>query len=161
VFLFHAELPACEAGNLALAEALELVCLYAEAEPAKVVELREQVEDELPFGHHTSPKGYLETLARGASGATSRTLRRRVATNNAGGASVLAVGTSGTAVFGKTTSTSQPALSGKNTGGGPAGSFVVNSGVSPFTVSSQTKVTNLNTTGSTRRPFFAILSRSL
>jgi hypothetical protein len=25
-----------EAGNLALAEALELVCLYAEAEPAKV-----------------------------------------------------------------------------------------------------------------------------
>ena len=32
---FHAELAAREAGNLTLAEALELVCLYAEAEPAK------------------------------------------------------------------------------------------------------------------------------
>ena len=33
--MFHAELAAREAGNLTLAEALELVCLYAEAEPAK------------------------------------------------------------------------------------------------------------------------------
>jgi hypothetical protein len=33
--VFHAELAAREAGNLTLAEALELVCLYAEAEPAK------------------------------------------------------------------------------------------------------------------------------
>ena len=34
-WVFHAELAASEAGNLTLAEALELVCLYAEAEPAK------------------------------------------------------------------------------------------------------------------------------
>jgi hypothetical protein len=33
--VFHAELSAREAGNLTLAEALELVVLYAEAEPAK------------------------------------------------------------------------------------------------------------------------------
>jgi len=34
-WVFHAELAAREAGNLTLAEALELVVLYAEAEPAK------------------------------------------------------------------------------------------------------------------------------
>ena len=34
-WVFHAELAAREAGNLTLAEALELVCLYAQAEPAK------------------------------------------------------------------------------------------------------------------------------
>jgi hypothetical protein len=34
-WVFHAELAARETGNLTLAEALELVCLYAEAEPAK------------------------------------------------------------------------------------------------------------------------------
>jgi hypothetical protein len=34
-WVFHAELAAREAGNLTLAEALELVCVYAEAEPAK------------------------------------------------------------------------------------------------------------------------------
>jgi hypothetical protein len=34
-WVFHAEVAAREAGNLTLAEALELVCLYAEAEPAK------------------------------------------------------------------------------------------------------------------------------
>jgi hypothetical protein len=34
-WVFHAELAAREAGNLTLAEALQLVCLYAEAEPAK------------------------------------------------------------------------------------------------------------------------------
>ena len=34
-WVFHAELAARECGNLTLAEALELVCLYAEAEPAK------------------------------------------------------------------------------------------------------------------------------
>jgi len=33
-WVFHAELAAREAGNLTLAEALELLCLYAEAEPA-------------------------------------------------------------------------------------------------------------------------------
>ena len=32
---FHAGLAAREAGNLTLEEALQLVCLYAEAEPAK------------------------------------------------------------------------------------------------------------------------------
>jgi hypothetical protein len=31
-----------------------------------------------------------------------------------------------------------------NTGGGPAGAFAVNAGVTPFTVNSQVKVTNLN-----------------
>src|SRR5262245_30621937 len=31
-----------------------------------------------------------------------------------------------------------------NTGGGPAGAFVVNAGVAPFTVNSQTKVGSLN-----------------
>jgi hypothetical protein len=34
-WVFHAELAARECGNLTLAEALELVCLYAEVEPAK------------------------------------------------------------------------------------------------------------------------------
>jgi len=34
-WVFHAELAAREAGNLSLVEALDLVCLYAEAEPAK------------------------------------------------------------------------------------------------------------------------------
>jgi hypothetical protein len=34
-WVFHAELAAREAGNLSLAEALQLVCLYAETEPAK------------------------------------------------------------------------------------------------------------------------------
>jgi hypothetical protein len=34
-WVFHAELAAREAGNLTLTEGLELVCLYAEAEPAK------------------------------------------------------------------------------------------------------------------------------
>jgi hypothetical protein len=34
-WVFHAELAARECGNLTLDEALELVCLYAEAEPAK------------------------------------------------------------------------------------------------------------------------------
>jgi hypothetical protein len=34
-WVFHAEVAAREIGNLSLAEAPELVCLYAEAEPAK------------------------------------------------------------------------------------------------------------------------------
>jgi hypothetical protein len=34
-WIFHAELAAREAANLSLAEALEFVCLYAEAEPSK------------------------------------------------------------------------------------------------------------------------------
>jgi hypothetical protein len=34
-WVFHAELAAREAGNLTLTEALQLVCLYAELEPAK------------------------------------------------------------------------------------------------------------------------------
>jgi hypothetical protein len=34
-WVFHAELAAREAGNLSLAEARDLVCLYAEAEPGK------------------------------------------------------------------------------------------------------------------------------
>jgi hypothetical protein len=34
-WVFHAELAAREVGNLTLAEALELVALYAETEPAK------------------------------------------------------------------------------------------------------------------------------
>ena len=34
-WVFHAELAAREAGNLTLAQALELACLYAEAERAK------------------------------------------------------------------------------------------------------------------------------
>jgi hypothetical protein len=34
-WVFHAEVAARECGSLTLAEALELVCLYAEAEPAK------------------------------------------------------------------------------------------------------------------------------
>jgi hypothetical protein len=34
-WVFHAEVAARECGNLTLAEALELACLYAEAEPAK------------------------------------------------------------------------------------------------------------------------------
>jgi hypothetical protein len=34
-WVFHAELAARECGNLTLEEALDLVCLYAEGEPAK------------------------------------------------------------------------------------------------------------------------------
>jgi hypothetical protein len=34
-WVFHAEIAAREAGNLTLTEALQLVCLYAEADPTK------------------------------------------------------------------------------------------------------------------------------
>jgi len=39
-WVFHAEVAAREIGNLTLAEALDLVCLYAEAEPATFEKVR-------------------------------------------------------------------------------------------------------------------------
>ena len=50
----------------------------------------------------------------------------------------------GVGVMGQSKIATQPALEGLNTSGGPGGAFVVNSGVTPFTVSNATKVTNLN-----------------
>jgi hypothetical protein len=66
---------------------------------------------------------------------------RGVSTNSTGaqGLSTNGVGTSG-----QTASSTSAALRGVNTGGGPAGAFVVNSGVTPFTVNSSQKVVGLN-----------------
>jgi hypothetical protein len=50
----------------------------------------------------------------------------------------------GTGLFAQTGGAGKAAVYAKNTGGGPAGSFVVNAGVSPFTVNSAGKVANLN-----------------
>jgi hypothetical protein len=55
--------------------------------------------------------------------------------NNTGG---------GTGLFAQTGGVAKTAVYAKNTGGGPAGAFVVNPGVSPFTVNSSTKVGGLN-----------------
>jgi hypothetical protein len=55
--------------------------------------------------------------------------------NNTGG---------GTGLFAQTGGAAKTAVYAKNTGGGPAAAFVVNPGVSPFTVNSQTKVASLN-----------------
>jgi len=56
----------------------------------------------------------------------------------------IGVSTSGIGTEGRTASASSPALRGINTGGGPAGAFQVNAGVTPFTVNSNTLVTDLN-----------------
>lgn len=55
-------------------------------------------------------------------------------------------GTTGAAagVQGESASAAAPGLLGKNTAGGPALSLQVNSGISPFTVNSQTRVISLN-----------------
>jgi hypothetical protein len=50
----------------------------------------------------------------------------------------------GTGLFVQTGGVGKAAVFAKNTGGGPAGAFVVNAGVSPFTVNSTGKVANLN-----------------
>jgi hypothetical protein len=50
----------------------------------------------------------------------------------------------GTGLWAQTGGAGKAAVLAKNTGGGPAGAFVVNAGVAPFTVSSSGKVTNLN-----------------
>jgi hypothetical protein len=51
---------------------------------------------------------------------------------------------SGPGVFARSAGVSNPTLKAQNTGGGPAGGFLVNSGVTPFTVNSAAKVNNLN-----------------
>jgi hypothetical protein len=75
--------------------------------------------------------------AAGASGlgVSSATSTATGFFNNTGG---------GTGLFAQTAGAGKPAVYAKNTGGGPAASFVVNPGVTPFTVGSTTKVTNLN-----------------
>jgi hypothetical protein len=65
-------------------------------------------------------------------------------TNSSTGTGLSVVSTSGTGISAQTGGAAKPALSGKNTAGGPAGAFTVNAGVSPFTVSSTAKVANLN-----------------
>jgi hypothetical protein len=65
-------------------------------------------------------------------------------TNNANGLGVSASSTSGIGVLAVSGSATQPGLRARNKGGGPAADFTVNSGLAPFTVSSQTKVNNLN-----------------
>jgi hypothetical protein len=78
-------------------------------------------------------------------------------TNGAAGASGLGVSSAsststgffnntgaGTGLFAQTGGATKTAVYAKNTGGGPAGAFVVNAGVAPFTVSSSAKVANLN-----------------
>jgi hypothetical protein len=83
----------------------------------------------------------------GASGlvATSKSSSATLsAANSSTGAGVYGNSTGGIGVFAQSGNASKPGLYARNTLGGPAGSFVVNAGVSPFAVNSQTKVTNLN-----------------
>lgn len=61
-----------------------------------------------------------------------------------GGIGVLGTSKSGVGVRATSDSIAVPALSAQNTGGVPAASFQVSSGVAPFAVNSSTEVTNLN-----------------
>ncbi len=63
-WVFHAELAAREAGNLTLAEALELVCLYAEAEPGEVRTGRFALAR--PLRHEATPSLLLAQIALSA-----------------------------------------------------------------------------------------------
>jgi hypothetical protein len=90
------------------------------------------------------------------TGATPGVQLQVTNTNNTAGAFGLAVNSVGgtaTGIFTNTgtgralsaqTSAAASAFFASNTGGGPAGVFTVNAGLSPFTVNSATKVKNLN-----------------
>jgi hypothetical protein len=65
-------------------------------------------------------------------------------TNSSTGIGLSATSATGTGVLARTGGSANPSLSARNTGGGLAASFTVNSGLAPFAVSSQTKVPNLN-----------------
>jgi hypothetical protein len=60
------------------------------------------------------------------------------------GTGVYGISTNGFGVLAQSSSATSAALKAQNSGGGPAGSFVVNAGVTPFKVSSSTKVASLN-----------------
>jgi hypothetical protein len=64
--------------------------------------------------------------------------------NSSTGTGLNATSAGGIGVFAQSGGATTPALRARNTAGGPAATFSVNGGVTPFTVSSQTKVTNLN-----------------
>jgi hypothetical protein len=64
--------------------------------------------------------------------------------NSSSGVGVNASSSSGNAVLAQSAGASSPALVAKNTGGGPAASFAVNAGLSPFKVNSSAKVQSLN-----------------
>jgi hypothetical protein len=74
-------------------------------------------------------------------------------TNSGGGPGLKGTSTTGSGLYGQSTSGlglravtagSQPALKATNTGTGPGGAFEAGGGAAPFTVNSQTRVTNLN-----------------
>jgi hypothetical protein len=64
--------------------------------------------------------------------------------NSSNGTGVYGTSTNGFGVLAASASATTAALKAQNSGGGTAGSFVVNAGVTPFKVSSATKVANLN-----------------
>jgi hypothetical protein len=64
--------------------------------------------------------------------------------NSSTGPGVFGTSTNGLGVQAQSAGAGSAALQAQNTAGGPAGSFLVNSGVAPFKVNSATKVTNLN-----------------
>src|SRR5581483_1637704 len=64
--------------------------------------------------------------------------------NNSTGIGLRGQSANGIGVFAQTAATNQPAMRIQNTGGFPAGSFLVNSGVAPFRVNSSTMVDGLN-----------------
>jgi hypothetical protein len=64
--------------------------------------------------------------------------------NSSTGAGVYGSSSGGFGVQAQSSAASTAALQAQNSGGGTAGSFVVNSGVTPFKVNSSTKVANLN-----------------
>jgi hypothetical protein len=65
-------------------------------------------------------------------------------TNSSTGTGLSVNSTGGMGLVAQSGMAAKPALQGQNMAGGPAGAFVVNSGVSPFTVNSTAKVQNLN-----------------
>jgi hypothetical protein len=64
--------------------------------------------------------------------------------NSSTGIGVYGTSTNGFGVLAQGGSATTAALKAQNSGGGTAGSFVVNSGVTPFKVNSSTKVASLN-----------------
>jgi hypothetical protein len=64
--------------------------------------------------------------------------------NSSTGMGLSVTSASGIGVFARSGGAATAGLNARNTGGGPAATFVVNSGVAPFTVYSPTKVNNLN-----------------
>jgi hypothetical protein len=80
----------------------------------------------------------------GVRGTNTSTASAVLGDNTGAGAGVYGTSTNGFGVLAQSASATSAALKAQNSGGGTAGSFVVNSGVAPFKVSSSTKVASLN-----------------